>query len=89
MALYRAKDFEEATQKAYDLVKFGGEGHTSVLYTDERKQDRIKYFATKLHTGRILINSPASQGAIGDLYNFRLEPSLDFRLRILGRKLYF
>ncbi len=76
LAFYGAKDFEDATQKAYDLVEFGGAGHTSVLYTDERKQDRIKYFANKLHTGRILINSPSSQGAIGDLYNFRLEPSL-------------
>lgn len=76
LALYRAKDFDEAVEKAYQLVDFGGAGHTSVLYTDERKQDRIKQFATKLHTGRILINSPSSQGAIGDLYNFRLEPSL-------------
>lgn len=76
LALYRASDFNDAVEKAYQLVDFGGAGHTSVLYTDERKQDRIKQFATKLHTGRILINSPSSQGAIGDLYNFRLEPSL-------------
>jgi acetaldehyde dehydrogenase/alcohol dehydrogenase len=76
LALYRAKDFEEATQKAFELVDFGGAGHTSVLYTDERKQDRIKHFSQRLHTSRILINSPSSQGAIGDLYNFRLEPSL-------------
>ncbi|MDD3420470.1 MAG: bifunctional acetaldehyde-CoA/alcohol dehydrogenase, partial [Candidatus Gastranaerophilales bacterium] len=76
LALYRAKDFEDATQKAFELVDFGGAGHTSVLYTDERKQDRIKYFSQKLHTSRILINSPSSHGAIGDLYNFRLEPSL-------------
>lgn len=76
LALYSAKNFEEATEKAYQLVELGGAGHTSVLYTDARKQDRIDSFATKLHTGRILINSPASHGAIGDLYNFRLEPSL-------------
>jgi acetaldehyde dehydrogenase/alcohol dehydrogenase len=76
LALYKAENFEDATQKAYELVEFGGAGHTSVLYTDERKQDRIKYFSQKLHTGRILINTPSSQGAIGDLYNFRLEPSL-------------
>jgi acetaldehyde dehydrogenase/alcohol dehydrogenase len=76
LALYKAKNFEDATEKAYKLIDFGGAGHTSVLYTDERKQDRINYFSTKLHTGRILINSPSSQGAIGDLYNFRLEPSL-------------
>lgn len=76
LAMYKAKDFKEATQKAYELIEFGGAGHTSVLYTDPRNQDRIKHFATVLHTGRILINTPASQGAIGDLYNFRLEPSL-------------
>lgn len=76
LALYSAKDFKQATDMAYQLVEFGGAGHTSVLYTDERSSDRINYFSEKLHTGRILINSPASHGAIGDLYNFRLEPSL-------------
>lgn len=76
LALYSAKNFEEAVEKSYQLVDLGGAGHTSVLYTDERKTDRINYFASKLHTGRILINSPSSHGAIGDLYNFRLEPSL-------------
>lgn len=76
IALYKAHDFEDAVEKAYQLVELGGAGHTSVLYTDERKQNRIEKFAKKLHTGRILINCPSSQGAIGDLYNFRLEPSL-------------
>lgn len=76
LALYSANNFEDATEKAYQLVELGGAGHTSVLYTDARKQDRIDTFAKKLPTGRILINSPASHGAIGDLYNFRLEPSL-------------
>lgn len=76
LALYSAKNFEEATEKAYQLIELGGAGHTSVLYTDARKQDRIDAFAKKLPTGRILINSPASHGAIGDLFNFRLEPSL-------------
>lgn len=76
LALYSAKDFDEAVDKAHKLVELGGMGHTSVLYTDERKQDRIDIFAKKLPTGRILINSPSSHGAIGDLYNFRLEPSL-------------
>ncbi len=76
LALYEAKDFEDAVEKAYQLVELGGAGHTSVLYTDDRKEDRINYFANRLHTGRILINCPSSQGAIGDLYNFRLEPSL-------------
>lgn len=76
LALYSAKNFEEAAEKALNLIELGGLGHTSVLYTDARRQDRIDLFAKKLPTGRILINSPASQGAIGDLYNFRLEPSL-------------
>ncbi|MDD3594429.1 MAG: bifunctional acetaldehyde-CoA/alcohol dehydrogenase [Candidatus Gastranaerophilales bacterium] len=76
LAMYKAEDFEDATQKAYELVELGGQGHTSVLYTDERKQDRVKIFGRKLRTGRVLINQPASHGAIGDLYNFRLEPSL-------------
>ena len=76
LALYKAKDFEKAVDMAHDLVLLGGAGHTSVLYTDARTQDRINYFATKLPTGRLLINSPSSQGGIGDLYNFKLEPSL-------------
>lgn len=76
LAMYSANNFEEATAKAYTLVDHGGAGHTSVLYTDERSEDRINSFGKKLHTSRILINSPASQGGIGDLYNFKLEPSL-------------
>lgn len=76
LGLYKAKDFEEATDIAQRLVLFAGAGHTSVLYTHQTNDERIKYFGEKLHTGRILINCPSSQGAIGDLYNFRLEPSL-------------
>ena len=74
--MYRAFNFEAAVQTAYELVDFGGAGHTSVLYTDERKTDRIDYFGRRLHTCRILINTPSSQGGIGDLYNFRVNPSL-------------
>lgn len=76
LALYHAENFEDATEKAKQLIEFGGLGHTSVLYTDETIQDRINYFSNKLPTGRIIINSPAAHGAIGDLYNFKLEPSL-------------
>lgn len=76
LALYKAKDYEDAVQKAYDLVMLGGAGHSAALYTDERTQDRINYFAEKIPTCRLLINSPSSQGGIGDLYNFKLEPSL-------------
>ncbi|GHT15296.1 aldehyde-alcohol dehydrogenase [Endomicrobiia bacterium] len=76
IAVYMAENFEDAVEKAYRLVELCGAGHTSVLYTDERKQNRINAFAGKLRTGRILINTPSSQGAIGDLYNFKLDPSL-------------
>ena len=76
IALYKAKNFEKAVDIAHDLVLLGGAGHTSVLHTDPRTKERVDYFANKLPTGRLLINSPASQGGIGDLYNFKLEPSL-------------
>ena len=76
IGLYKAENFEDAVDAAYTLIEMGGAGHTSVLHTDARKKDRIEKFAKKLHTGRVLINMPASQGAIGDLYNFNTEPSL-------------
>ena len=76
LALYRADDFKSAVDNAIDLVAFGGMGHTSVLYTDRVNDERIDYFDTKMKTGRILVNMPSSQGAIGDIYNFKLEPSL-------------
>ena len=76
LAMYRAKNFEEASEMAYELVSKGGAGHTSVLYTDPRTSERIDFYAKKMPTCRLLINSPSSQGGIGDLYNFKLEPSL-------------
>ncbi len=76
LVLYKSNDFKSACKTAKDLINFGGNGHTSVLYTSQNNDERIKYFSELLHTGRILINTPASHGAIGDLYNFRLEPSL-------------
>ena len=76
LTMYKAENFEKATDIALALVHLGGLGHTSALYTDERKNERIDFFARKMPTGRILINTPSSQGGIGDLYNFRLEPSL-------------
>lgn len=76
LAMYRATDFDAAVAKAEALVEFAGPGHTAVLYTDPRNGDRIEKFGLRLHAGRVLVNQPASQGAIGDLYNFRLEPSL-------------
>ncbi|MEO1341395.1 MAG: bifunctional acetaldehyde-CoA/alcohol dehydrogenase, partial [Cyanobacteria bacterium J06635_13] len=76
LALYRVADFEAATAKAEELILLGGRGHTSVLYTAPNNSDRIDYFDTHVSTGRVLINTPSSQGAIGDLYNFKLDPSL-------------
>ena len=76
LALYRAKDFADAVVKAAALVEFGGIGHTSALYTDMRNSDRAKVFGAAMKTGRVLVNMPSSQGAIGDIYNFKLEPSL-------------
>ncbi|MDM7861834.1 bifunctional acetaldehyde-CoA/alcohol dehydrogenase [Alteromonas sp. ASW11-36] len=77
LAMYCARDFTQALDFASDLVNLGGMGHTSVLYTDQcQNKERINAFGRRLKTARILINMPASQGAIGDLYNFRLAPSL-------------
>lgn len=77
LGMYRAKDFDEALDKADALVKLGGIGHTSGLYTDQDTQvQRVKRFGERMKTARILINTPASQGGIGDLYNFKLAPSL-------------
>ena len=76
LAMYRGKDFEDAVDKAEQLVEFGGRGHTAVLYTNPANTDHIKRFEDRVQTARVLINTPSSQGAIGDLYNFRLDPSL-------------
>lgn len=77
LAMYRGKNFEDAVEKAEKLVEMGGIGHTSCLYTDQDNQkSRIEHFGDKMKTARILINTPASQGGIGDLYNFKLSPSL-------------
>ncbi len=77
LAMYRARDFNDALLKAEKLVEMGGIGHTSCLYTDQDNQpERVKLFGEKMKTARILINTPASQGGIGDLYNFKLAPSL-------------
>ena len=77
LAMYRADSFEDALTKAEKLVEMGGIGHTSCLYTDQDNQtERVNQFGAKMKTARILINTPASQGGIGDLYNFKLAPSL-------------
>jgi acetaldehyde dehydrogenase/alcohol dehydrogenase len=77
LAMYRVANFEEAMNTAEALVTLGGIGHTSGLYTDQDTQtERVKTFGFRMKTARILINTPASQGGIGDLYNFKLAPSL-------------
>ncbi|MDX4948451.1 bifunctional acetaldehyde-CoA/alcohol dehydrogenase [Proteus mirabilis] len=77
LAMYHAQNFEDAVHKAEKLVEMGGIGHTSCLYTDQDNcPEHVVYFGDKMKTSRILINTPASQGGIGDLYNFKLAPSL-------------
>ncbi len=79
LAMYKAKTFDEALEKAEKLVEDGGYGHTSALYvnpvTEEGREKMAKHQAA-MKTCRILVNTPSSQGGIGDLYNFRLAPSL-------------
>ncbi|MFC0180777.1 bifunctional acetaldehyde-CoA/alcohol dehydrogenase [Thorsellia kenyensis] len=77
LAFYRAQNFEQALDIAEQLIHLGGIGHTSCLYIDQdNQQERITTFSYRMKTARILINTPASQGGIGDLYNFKLSPSL-------------
>ncbi|MBP5617199.1 MAG: bifunctional acetaldehyde-CoA/alcohol dehydrogenase [Elusimicrobiaceae bacterium] len=75
LGFYKAKNFKVAADLARKLILYGGAGHTSVLYTDEANEDHIDYFQD-MPTARTLINMPSSQGAIGDVYNFKLAPSL-------------
>ena len=77
LAMYKSKDFDDAIDKANHLIYNGGLGHTSSLYIDAiTKKDKIEKFYNAMPTGRVLINTPSSQGGIGDIYNFKLEPSL-------------
>ncbi len=77
LAMYRAKDFGDALQKAERLIADGGYGHTSSLYIDTvTGKDKIAEFGERMKTCRILVNTPSSHGGIGDLYNFMLAPSL-------------
>lgn len=77
LAMYRAKDISDAFDKAEKLVADGGYGHTSSIYLDAVTQrEKLDEFAARMKTCRILVNTPSSQGGIGDLYNFKLAPSL-------------
>ena len=77
LAMYKAKTFEEAVEKAEKLVEDGGLGHTSSIYINPlNNEEKIKKFTNAMKTCRILINTPSAHGGIGDLYNFKLRPSL-------------
>ena len=76
LAMYKAKDFDEAIAKAERLVADGGYGHTSSLYININETEKMAKHAAAMKTCRILVNTPSSQGGIGDLYNFKLAPSL-------------
>lgn len=77
LAMYKAKDFSDALAKAEHLIADGGYGHTSSLYVNVGTESaKIDEFSARMKTCRILINTPSSQGGIGDLYNFMLKPSL-------------
>ena len=77
LAMYKAKSFDEALDKAEVLVRDGGFGHTSSVYLDEvSEKEKLDKFAARMKTCRILVNTPSAQGGIGDLYNFKLAPSL-------------
>ncbi len=77
LAMYKAKDIEDAFDKAEHLIADGGYGHTSSIYLDAVTQrEKLTEFQNRMKTCRILVNTPSSQGGIGDLYNFKLRPSL-------------
>ena len=76
LAMYKAKDFDEAIAKAERLVADGGYGHTSSLYIHPAQKEKIMKHAEAMKTCRIVINTPSSHGGIGDLYNFKMAPSL-------------
>ena len=77
LAMYKSEDFEDALSKAEHLIADGGFGHTSSLYINvETQADKIAEFSERMKTCRCLINTPSSHGGIGDLYNFKMAPSL-------------
>ncbi len=77
LAMYRAKDFDDALDKAERLIADGGFGHTSSIYLNQiTEQAKLNKFYGRMKTCRILVNTPSSQGGIGDIYNFKLTPSL-------------
>ena len=76
LAMYKAKTFDEAIEKAERLVADGGYGHTSSIYVHPSQKEKLAKHAAAMKTCRILVNTPSSHGGIGDIYNFKLAPSL-------------
>ena len=76
LAMYRAKTFDQAVANAEKLVEDGGIGHTASLYIDPSRTDRYDQFVSAMKACRVVVNTPSSHGGIGDLYNFKLRPSL-------------
>ena len=77
LAMYHAESFEDALDKAEHLIEDGGYGHTASLYINTvTEKDKLHEYESRMKTGRILVNTPSSHGGIGDLYNFKLSPSL-------------
>ena len=82
LAYYEVQDYREGTERAREMVEFGGVGHSAIIHTEN--QEIVNYYANRIRVGRIVVNSPASQGAIGDLYNI-LTPSLTLGCGYAGR----
>ena len=77
LAMYKAKDFDDAVKKAKALVECGGIGHTCSIYVDNvREREKLNKFQSVMKTCRVMVNTPSAQGGIGDIYNFALTPSL-------------
>lgn len=82
LAYYEVQDYREGTERSREMVEYGGVGHSAIIHTENK--EIIRYFANRIRAGRIVVNAPASQGAIGDLYNI-LTPSLTLGCGYAGR----
>lgn len=76
LALYKAKTFDEAIKKSEQLIADGGLGHTASIFINPNEQEKLAKYTQAMKTCRIVINTPAAHGGIGDLFNFKLAPSL-------------
>ena len=86
LGMYKAKNFDDALQKSYEIISNNGFGHTASIYIDERNEkENLKKYEDKMPAGRIVINTPSAHGGIGDLYNFGLAPSMTLGCGSWGR----